>query len=133
MLGYVTPPVPFVTQNSMSRVTPEIANRAAAANSQRPKPRPVSHDTTAPSTAPPAPTGAITLPTQLMKFRNAPSGCAPLSPWTATFEAGELPRFCAHPNGPIAMSATANNAISILALAFGAIFIDYALLICSLF
>src|SRR6266496_2151662 len=62
VLGYVTPPVPFVTQNSMSRVTPEIASRAAAANSQRPKPRPVNQETTAPKTAPPAPTGAITLP-----------------------------------------------------------------------
>src|ERR1700722_6716136 len=80
VLGYATPPVPFVTQNSMSRVTPEIANRAAAANSQRPKPRPVSQETTAPKTAPPAPTGAITLPTQLMKLRNAPSGCAPVCP-----------------------------------------------------
>src|SRR6266568_3523125 len=80
VLGYVTPPVPFVIQNSMSRVTPEIASRAAAANSQRPKPRPVSQETTAPKTAPPAPTGAITLPTQLIKFRNAPSGCAPVCP-----------------------------------------------------
>ncbi len=30
--------------------------------------------TRCPSTVPPAPTGAITLPTQLMKFKNAPSG-----------------------------------------------------------
>jgi len=64
----------------IQQVTPEIAKRAAAANSQRPKPRPVSQETTAPKTAPPAPTGAMTLPTQLMKLRNAPSGCAPVCP-----------------------------------------------------
>src|SRR5581483_8083444 len=96
--GQVTPPVPFVIQNSISRVTPEMAKRAAAANSQRPNPRPVSQQTTAPSTAPPAPTGAITFPTQLMKLRKAPSGWAPVCPWTATFEAGAEPRFWAHAN-----------------------------------
>src|SRR5262249_35815049 len=77
---YVTPPVPFVIQNSISLVTPDTANNDAAANSQRPKPRPVNQEATAPTTAPPAPTGAITLPIQLMKFRKVPSGCAPVCP-----------------------------------------------------
>src|SRR5208283_5688344 len=102
-----TPPVPFVIQNSINRVTPEIASRAAAANNHRPKPRPVSHDTTAPSTAPPAPTGAITLPTQLMKFRKLPSGCAPVCPCTATLNCGAAPRFCAATNCTMASSKIA--------------------------
>ena len=42
-------------------------------------------------TATPAPTRAMTLPTQLTKFRNAPSGCAPVCPWTATLVCGRRP------------------------------------------
>src|SRR5207244_1755402 len=72
------PPMANTVPPSRRRVTP--ASTAEAAKNQRPKPRPVSQETTAPKTAPPAPTGAITLPTQLMKFRNAPSGCAPVCP-----------------------------------------------------
>src|SRR5215469_2702877 len=104
---YVTPPVPLVTQNSMSLVTPETANRAAAANSHRPKPRPVSQDTIAPTIAPPAPTGEITFPTQLIKLRKAPSGCAPVCPWTATLNCGLDPRFWAAVSSAISkISAT---------------------------
>src|SRR2546425_10934270 len=51
-----------------------LQGRAREAMSDRPKPLPVSQETIAPTTAPAAPTGAITLPMQLMKFRNAPSG-----------------------------------------------------------
>src|SRR5215472_12941489 len=74
-----------------------------------PKPRPVSHDTTAPRTAPPAPTGAITLPTQLMKFRKAPSGCAPVSPCTATLNCGLVPRFWATTSCPTTRNTTAST------------------------
>src|SRR6185437_6468785 len=77
---YVTPPVPLLIQNSINRVSPETASNPAAAASHLPTPRPCSQDTTAPTTAPPAPTGAMTLPIQLMKFRNAPSGWAAVSP-----------------------------------------------------
>src|SRR5215469_9502124 len=94
----------------MSLVTPETANSDAAANNQRPKPRPVSQETTAPTTAPPAPTGAITLPIQLMKFRKVPSGCAPVCPCTATLNCGVLPKFCATTYGPITSSVIASTA-----------------------
>ena len=52
---------------------------------------------------PPAPTGAITLPTQLMKFKNAPSGWAPVSPLTATAVCGAAPRFCVQAYSPVRM------------------------------
>src|SRR5262249_28066225 len=74
------------------------ASSAAAANSQRPKPRPVNQAKTAPTTAPPAPTGEITFPIQLMKFIKAPSGWVACSPCTATFVAGAVPKFWAHRN-----------------------------------
>ena len=41
------------------------------------------------------PTGAITLPTQFTRFKNAPSGWAAVCPWTALLVAGAPPRFCA--------------------------------------
>src|ERR1017187_7793094 len=87
----------------MRRVSPDTASKAAAAKSHRPKPRPVSQETMAPRTAPPAPTGAITLPTQLMKFKNAPSGWAPVSPLTATAVCGAAPRFCVQAYSPVRM------------------------------
>src|SRR5207253_8499144 len=77
---YETPPTPCSTQNSSRRVTPDTASNIAEASSQRPKVRPDINATTAPKTAPPAPTGATTLPIQLMKLKNAPSGCAPVCP-----------------------------------------------------
>src|SRR5437899_3057314 len=45
-----------------------------------------------------APTGAITLPTQLTRLRNAPSGWAAVCPWTALLVAGAPPRFWAWTN-----------------------------------
>src|SRR5215469_9170890 len=93
----------------MSLVTPETANSDAAANNQRPKPRPVSQETTAPTTAPPAPTGAITLPIQLMKFRKVPSGCAPVCPCTATLNWGVVPKFCATTYWTITSSVNAST------------------------
>src|SRR6266581_1182760 len=77
-LDYETPPTPCRTQNSSNRVTPDTASSMAEASSHRPKVRPDIKATTAPKTAPPAPTGATTLPIQLMKLKNAPSGCAPV-------------------------------------------------------
>ena len=48
-----------------------------AVNTHLPNPRPMANEPIAMSAAPPAPTGAITLPIQLMRFRNVPSGCVP--------------------------------------------------------
>src|SRR5439155_3169498 len=79
-LDYETPPTPCRTQNSSNRVTPDTASSMAEASSHRPKVRPDIKATTAPKTAPPAPTGATTLPIQLTKLKNAPSGCAPVCP-----------------------------------------------------
>ena len=58
-------------------VADQLSN-AAAAMSHRPMCRPDMNATIDPNTAPPAPTGATTLPIQLMKLKNAPSGCAPV-------------------------------------------------------
>src|ERR1700686_3943397 len=83
-------------KNSISRVAPETRSSAAAATSHLPTPRPASHAAPAPTMAPPAAIGAITLPIQLINLRNVPSGWAAVSPWTATLVAGAAPRFCAH-------------------------------------
>src|SRR5713226_3011764 len=42
-----------------------------------------------------APTGQMTLPIQLIAFKNAPSGWAAVWPWTALLKAGAPPRFWA--------------------------------------
>jgi len=56
------------------------------ARSHLPNARPDTKATTALNTAPPAATGATTLPIQLMKLKNAPSGWVPVWPgqqrWT---------------------------------------------------
>lgn len=57
-----------------------IGMGAAAAMSQRPMCRPDMNATIDPNTAPPAPTGATTLPIQLMKFKNAPSAALQFDP-----------------------------------------------------
>jgi hypothetical protein len=62
---YETPPTPCKTQNSGRRVTPETASNIADARCQRSNVRPDMNATTAPKTAPPAPTGATTLPIQI--------------------------------------------------------------------
>ena len=64
-------------------------------NAHRANPRPAAKEMIAANAAPPAPTGAMTLPTQLIRFSHVPSGCAPVWPWTATFVCGADPRFCA--------------------------------------
>src|SRR5437879_1993653 len=92
---YEIPPVPCCIQNSRRRVTPEIISRPMAVNAQRAKPLPAAKEMIAANAAPPAPTGAITLPIQLIRFNHVPSGCAPVWPWTATFVWGADPRFCA--------------------------------------
>ena len=43
-------------------------------NTHLPNPRPMANEPIAMSAAPPAPTGAITLPIQLIRFRKVPSG-----------------------------------------------------------
>src|SRR5438270_13834407 len=58
-------------------------------------PFPAAKEMIAADAAPPAPTGAITLPIQLIRFNQVPSGCAPVWPWTATFVWGADTRFCA--------------------------------------
>src|SRR5438093_8028367 len=76
-LDYETPPVPCRTQNSSNRVRPDTPSKAPDASSHRAKGRPDMYATIPPNTAPPAATGATTLPIQLMKLKNAPSGWAP--------------------------------------------------------
>src|SRR5262245_57190231 len=78
ILHYETPPTPCVIQNSIRRTTPDIPSNIAAPRSHRPKVRPDMKAITAPKTAPPAPIGAMTLQIQSTKFRQAPSGCAPV-------------------------------------------------------
>ena len=47
-------------------------------NTHLANPRPMANEPIAMSAAPPAPTGAITLPIQLIRFRKVPSGCVAL-------------------------------------------------------
>src|SRR5581483_8896406 len=72
--GQDTPPVPCWIQNSRSRVRPETIRRPIAVNANRENPRPAAKEAIAANAAPPAPTGAITLPTQLIRFSHVPSG-----------------------------------------------------------
>ena len=80
-------------------MTPETIRRPIAVKTHFPKPRPMAKEPIAISAAPPAPTGAITLPIQLMRFRNVPSGWVPCWPWTATLTCGAVPRFLCHQPG----------------------------------
>src|SRR6185312_10731580 len=69
-----------------------------------------------------APTGAITFPIQFTKLRNAPSGWAAVWPWTARFNAGWLPRFCAY-SGIIAKAISAAKYSARICRLLGSIFI----------
>src|SRR6185437_8413577 len=80
---YCTPAVPFWIQNSISRVRPETTSSPPAVTAQRIAPRPCEYATTAMTTASAAPTGAITFPTQLTRFKTVPSGWAAVCPCTA--------------------------------------------------
>jgi hypothetical protein len=81
-----------------------------AVNAHRENPRPAANEAIAARAAPPAPTGAITLPTQLIRFSHVPSGCAPVCPCTATFTCGAWPRFCAISPASVATSRARTRA-----------------------
>src|SRR5215469_16335107 len=80
---------------SMSRRMPDTQMRPAAVIAEGSQLRPLLHCRMVATTAMPAPTGQITLHSQLTALRNAPSGCAAVWPCTARPVAGVEPKFWA--------------------------------------